>query len=401
MSKPTKLQPEDWFDAVAAGDVRAINSFIRAGFPINKRNAANDLHPTALQLATYLGHVEVMKVLVAARAKLDCAHGTLLGYAIAGGHLGATKLVLNLGVPLNKANENGITPLMQAIANKKEEISIEILERGGNPRTKNCFGQTALHIAAEKGLVEFFKRLMAINCDPSITDSDQRTPLILAAKRGHLEIVKILLRCFNKIQQDELNRALAEAASNSHYEVARLLLEIGATFDWKSDFGVTALDWAASDECLPLLSLFLRSGLIQSKSKMVIRAKASAREEGHKRAVAVLDKFIRSGKAPLFRKVIPKTPKLPEWVSEFAGTVDGTASAAKGANDTYKIKLKRRGGKGIVDREQDRLRVPESFFFTTLSMTRCFLCRGGTNMKLFRKLAQSEMAWGQAISSSG
>eukprot|EP01130_Rhizamoeba_saxonica_P005192 TRINITY_DN2079_c0_g1_i1.p1 TRINITY_DN2079_c0_g1~~TRINITY_DN2079_c0_g1_i1.p1 ORF type:complete len:629 (-),score=115.50 TRINITY_DN2079_c0_g1_i1:72-1925(-) len=94
---------------------------------------------------------------------------------------------------------------------------------------------TPLHWACHKpdniGNLKVIKWLMEYNCNINASDAYNRTPLLMAARNGNIETVKLLLES-NNILVDTLNTKgetpLFKAIQYSHKDVARLLLLRGA-----------------------------------------------------------------------------------------------------------------------------------------------------------------------------
>lgn len=55
-------------------------------------------------------------------------------------------------------------------------------------------GRTALYMAAGRGHVSFVELLLSRGADPSMRRAGGRTPLGIAAYNGHTEVVRLLLR---------------------------------------------------------------------------------------------------------------------------------------------------------------------------------------------------------------
>lgn len=72
-----------------------------------------------------------------------------------------------------------------------------------NPRANDSDkeGNTALHLAAEKGYTEIVKKLLAEGADPDAKNAQGETPLLLATKGGHKEIVDLLLKAQKTARQ--------------------------------------------------------------------------------------------------------------------------------------------------------------------------------------------------------
>ncbi len=83
--------------------------------------------------------------------------------------------------------------LIQAAAKGKEKLALTLLALPGiNLSTKDKTGKTVLHHAAEKGLIDLTKALLARGADPKIGDSQGITASALAVKAGHSVIAKLL-----------------------------------------------------------------------------------------------------------------------------------------------------------------------------------------------------------------
>jgi ankyrin repeat protein len=95
------------------------------------------------------------------------------------------------------------------------------------------------------------------------TDDQYRdTPLIYAAARGHVEVVRGLLEGGANIEKANANQwtALHAAAWKGHLEVCRLLLDLGAKVDPVDKWGDTPLHDAARFGHLSVAKLLVERG---------------------------------------------------------------------------------------------------------------------------------------------
>ena len=67
-----------------------------------------------------------------------------------------------------------------------------MIERGADVHATDAGGHTPLHIAAENGLADVVKALVAAGADAHAVDAEMKTPLSRAAARNHTQIVDLI-----------------------------------------------------------------------------------------------------------------------------------------------------------------------------------------------------------------
>ncbi|KAK4203617.1 Glycerophosphoryl diester phosphodiesterase family-domain-containing protein [Triangularia verruculosa] len=132
----------------------------------------------------------------------------------------------NGGLPRQPRTAN---PLHTAIRHQDDEMVKLLVQDSKNLHYRSVRGETALHIAAQFGQLDYTALLLenlANNCfDHDITDISRGwTPLFFAAVDGHLEIVKLLLDTgANQQRKDHLGWTAKEyAVFKGHLAVAGL-----------------------------------------------------------------------------------------------------------------------------------------------------------------------------------
>ncbi len=138
---------------------------------------------------------------------------------------------------LNELDENGETPLIDAVRSHKDLLVTKLLTAGADVNVHSTgTGETALTAACAMGHVGHVKQLLAAHADVNTTETQSgMTPLMLATRAGNLEIVKLLLDAGVDVNaphmmygQDIGYNALKYALEGNQAEIAQLLREKGA-----------------------------------------------------------------------------------------------------------------------------------------------------------------------------
>ena len=150
-----------------------------------------------------------------------------------------------------------------------------LLEAGADKDAATMHGVTvtALHIAAREGHLEVVRLLLQAGADKDASNGDGLTALHFAARPGHSEVVRLLLEA--GADKDAATThgvtvtALHIAAQEGHLEVVRLLLEAGADKDTADTNGWTALHFAAEDGHLEVCDCCVKLELTQMQRMQV------------------------------------------------------------------------------------------------------------------------------------
>lgn len=161
-------------------------------------------------------------------------------------------------------------------------------------------GETLLTTAALEGSANVANLLLAHGFDPMISDHQGQTPLTLASKQGHVNVMFVLLEWAKSQEPETAVRmmehvdsdgwtALRSAAWGGHGEAVRLLLDAGADVDGCDGEGRTALRaaaWGGHEEIvLTLLDYGAQVDKADSKGRTPLIAAAYM---GHHEAVEIL-----------------------------------------------------------------------------------------------------------------
>ena len=140
-------------DAVRAGNVAAVRKLIGESANVNELDGSQD---APLVMAAYLGHTEIVRLLLAAGADVTAVDpgmkATALHAAAYAGRTDAARLLIEYGIDIDKQGpRNGYTALHDAIWQGHLETARVIIEAGANLALATHSGETPLQFARAKG----------------------------------------------------------------------------------------------------------------------------------------------------------------------------------------------------------------------------------------------------------
>ena len=188
-------------------------------------NLQNDTCDTPLNVAAARGDLEVVKLLVSKKARVD-------GYVVTDG-----------------LHENACSPLHRAAFFAHPEVVRFLLDKGARVRLADGQGDDALIFAARSPYAkaaEVAALLLERKAGPNVKSEFNDTPLSEAVVIGNAAVFSVLLKGGAFLDQDRASELLWYAAPVRHpgrqyHEIVALLLEKGAKVSWKGYQGRTAL----------------------------------------------------------------------------------------------------------------------------------------------------------------
>jgi serine/threonine protein kinase len=117
---------------------------------------------------------------------------TALMYAAQGGHIEVLKELLGAGARVEDRDSDGDTALIYAAIDNRLEALKALLEAGAQVNARNDKGQSALSFAAQRGRLECARELLARGADVKSTDSQGKTAYQYAEAEGHAQIAELL-----------------------------------------------------------------------------------------------------------------------------------------------------------------------------------------------------------------
>jgi len=149
------------YEAAAVGDVKRVRALLD-----EDRDVAADLvnsfsHDgfTPLGLAAFFGRQEVVELLLARGAQVNVASKNRmrvmpLHSAVAGRHIGISRMLIEHGADVNAKQADGFVPLHGAAQNGQAEMIELLIEHGADVKTPTDDGRTSLAIALGEGHAE-------------------------------------------------------------------------------------------------------------------------------------------------------------------------------------------------------------------------------------------------------
>jgi ankyrin repeat protein len=185
------------------------------------------------------------------------------------GDVETVKSLLEKGVYIHAQDREGRCALVAAAYKNRLEIVDLLIAAGADVNMKDDTIQSAYLISTMEGCgyIELLKKTLKAGADVHSTDSDNGTGLIRASDRGHVEIVKELLK--TDIRVNHVNRmgwtALFEAillggGDERHTEIVRLLVDAGADVNLPDKDGVTPLAHAKNRNFTDIITILENSG---------------------------------------------------------------------------------------------------------------------------------------------
>eukprot|EP00397_Hematodinium_sp_SG-2012_P032220 GEMP01034286.1.p1 GENE.GEMP01034286.1~~GEMP01034286.1.p1 ORF type:complete len:568 (+),score=66.60 GEMP01034286.1:38-1741(+) len=300
--------------ACESGDEKKVKMLLSEGVPVDYESGSDERNVgiidsnkgSALSVAAFEGHADVVKILLAHRAdvnnKLGGVKGRYIGtpliFASEKGHVDVVKILLSSGAvvnlpvvcswPLGAACEHGqakvaevllahqadvnyystplsiyLTALSLACKSKSLELTTMLITHGASV---NLMGGTNCVALVYANTPDLQKALLAHGAFVNFVCDDGETPLSLASAYNMVDKVHVLLDHGAHINRaDHVGRtALIKATRRGRLKVVRTLLERKANVNSRTTDGKTALEYAFDRDQTALVEVLQHHGAIAS-----------------------------------------------------------------------------------------------------------------------------------------
>uniref|UniRef100_A0A7M4EL82 Kinase D-interacting substrate of 220 kDa n=1 Tax=Crocodylus porosus TaxID=8502 RepID=A0A7M4EL82_CROPO len=257
------LMTQSLLTYVEEGNVPALKTLLEKCKDVDERNENGQ---TPLMLAAEQGNLEIVQELLKKGANCnleDSDNWTALISASKEGHVDIVAELLNCNVNLEHRDMGGWTALMWASYKGRTEVAELLLEKGSNPNITGLvrpnpgkvvglleyvnfclqYGTTPLIWAARKGHLECVKYLLQMGADVDQEGANSMTALIVAVKGGYTDSVKEILKRNPNVNLTDKdgNTALMIASKEGHTEIVQDLLDAGTYVNIPDRSGDTVL----------------------------------------------------------------------------------------------------------------------------------------------------------------
>ncbi|KAF4792006.1 hypothetical protein TURU_126257 [Turdus rufiventris] len=222
---------------------------------------------SALHHAALNGNTELISLLLEAQAAVDIKDNKgmrPLHYAAWQGKKEPMKMVLKAGSSVNIPSDEGQIPLHLAAQHGHYDVSEMLLQHQSNPCIMDNSGKTPLDLACEFGRVGVVQLLLNSNMCAALlepkpgdtTDPNGTSPLHLAAKNGHIDIIRWsginahVRNTYNQTALDIVNQFTTSQASKEIKQMLRdasAALQVRAIKDYCNNYDLTSLNVKAGD----------------------------------------------------------------------------------------------------------------------------------------------------------
>ena len=155
------------------------------------------------------------------------------------------RATLAAGMNPNEEGNQGFRPIHFVFFAKSPDVLHALLQAGANPNARLQTGNTPLHFSVRNRDPEFTRALLAAGADPNSPGADNKPPIheaIYQDNPAHISLLAVAGADLNAVWGGAT--PVMFALSIGQWEQAKILIDLGASLDFKNHNGKTALDRA-------------------------------------------------------------------------------------------------------------------------------------------------------------
>jgi len=320
---------ESLHGAVSDNDIQLVKQHLAAGANVNAKNEQGQT-PIHLAAKTRKVKKEITELLIekGADVNVKAVDGATPLHRVATTEI--AELLIEKGADVNVKDRKGRTPLDFAVTGKRAETE-ELIRKNGGERGEY---KMTIYQAANIGDLETVEKLLESGTDVNQKNRQGYTPLMAA---GTKEIAEFLISKGASVNESTIfGTALHEAVNSRRYEVAKVLLENGASVDAKTNVGKTPLDMAIKWKQKKIANLLRKhaskTGEELKAAKEPIHAAARQGDieavKQHLAAGADVNAIDHEGNTPLHHAVYNDQTEIIRLLIDKGAEVNGKRKAA-------------------------------------------------------------------------
>ncbi|XP_012658199.1 ankyrin repeat and death domain-containing protein 1B [Otolemur garnettii] len=205
----------------------------------------------SFQNATRSNNLDFMEKLFEKKVNINAVNNmnrTALHFAVGGNHLSVVNFLLKHKARVDVADKHGLTAIYLAAWSGNLDIMFMLVRAGADQRAKNQDGMNALHFASQSNnvcIVEYLIQDLHLQ-DLNQPDEKGRKPFLLAAERGHVEMIEqfIFLHLHTSEKDKEGNTSLHLAAQHGHTPAVQVLLTQWEEINEMNELSISGLQMA-------------------------------------------------------------------------------------------------------------------------------------------------------------
>ncbi|XP_054344519.1 ankyrin repeat and death domain-containing protein 1B isoform X4 [Pongo pygmaeus] len=218
----------------------------------------------SFQNAAKSNNLDLMEKLFEKKVNINAVNNmnrTALHFAVGRNHLSAVDFLLKHKARVDVADKHGLTVIHLAAWSGSLQVMLMLVKAGADQRAKNQDGMNALHFASQSNhvrIVEYLIQDLHLK-DLNQPDEKGRKPFLLAAERGHVDMIEKLtfLNLHTSEKDKEGNTALHLAAKHGHSPAVQVLLTQWQDINEMNELSISSLQIATRNGHASLVNFLL------------------------------------------------------------------------------------------------------------------------------------------------